>query len=54
VKDIFNMKGKRTTIGVIARSHIIQEEDCGIITCLKESGMIPFVRSNVSQLTMTF
>ena len=45
VKDLFDMKGKRTTIGVTVRAHEIKEKDCGIIACLRAGGMIPFVRS---------
>lgn len=48
------MVGKRTTLGLTIRAHDIKEKDCGLISCLKESGMIPFVRTNVSQMTMSF
>lgn len=48
------MKGKMTTLGITARCHFIKDKDCGLIACLKEAGMIPFVRSNLSQVLMIF
>ena len=36
------------------RAHEIKEKDCGIVACLRAGGMIPFVRSNVAQMTMTW
>lgn len=54
VKDAFDQKGKRTTLGVTVRAHHILEKDCGLVTCLKDAGMIPFIRSNTSQTTFIF
>ena len=36
------------------RAHDIKEKDCGIVSCLRTSGIIPFVRSNLSQTTMNW
>ena len=49
-----DQKGKRSTLGVTVRAHDIKEKDGGIVACLRSGGIIPFVRSNVSQCTMTF
>ena len=54
VKDFFDQKGKRSTLGVTVRAHDIKEKDCGIISCLRTGGIIPFVRSNVSQTTLNW
>lgn len=51
---MFDQKGKRSTLGVTARAHYIKEKDCGAISCLRQGGIIPFVRSNVAQVTLTF
>jgi Asp-tRNA(Asn)/Glu-tRNA(Gln) amidotransferase A subunit family amidase len=54
VKDMFDQKGKRSTLGVTARAHDIKEKDCGAVAALRQGGVIPFVRSNVSQTTLTY
>lgn len=54
VKDIFDQKGKRTTLGVTAHAHDIKQKDCGAVASLRKGGVIPFVRSNVSQTTLTY
>ena len=54
IKDAFDQKDKRTTLGLSARIDKIMERDCGTIVALKMNGMIPFVRSNVSQTLSIF
>lgn len=54
IKDTVDMKGFASTIGCIERYYVNQEKDGDIITVLKNSGMIPFVRSNVPQLCMSY
>ena len=49
-----DQKGKRSTLGATVRAHDIKEKDSGIVACLRSGGIIPFVRSNVAQCTMTF
>ena len=48
------MKGTRSTIGLTSRANSFIEEDCGIIFCVKNSGMIPFVKTNLPQITLNF
>ena len=54
VKDYFDQKGKHSTLGCTSRVHEIKEKDCGIISCLRTGGIIPFVRSNVSHTTFNW
>ena len=54
IKDTVNMKGFASTIGCVARYKLRQERDGAIVTVLKGAGMIPFVRSNVQQLCMSY
>lgn len=49
-----DQKGKRSTLGATVRAHDIKDKDSGIVACLRSGGIIPFVRSNVAQTTMTF
>ena len=53
IKDNIDMKGKRSTMGVTVRAHDIKEKDSGMVACVRAAGMIPFVRSNVAQMTMS-
>ena len=53
VKDVYDMKGFKTTVGCFSKTNI-QQEDSGLIVCLKNAGMIPFVRSTCCQIGMTF
>ena len=52
IKDYFDQKGKRSTLGCTVRAHDIKQKDCGIVSCLRTGGIIPFIRSNVAQTTM--
>ncbi|CAM6002804.1 unnamed protein product, partial [Sphagnum balticum] len=52
IKDMFDMAGKRTTIGLAARADNLKSKDCALVAAFKASGMIPFVRTNVPQMAM--
>lgn len=54
VKDTIEMKGFASTIGVVSKYDRKFEEDGVLMQVARKSGMIPFVRSNIPQLTMTF
>lgn len=54
IKDTFDMKGLPSSIGTVARYDWVQAEDGAVIQAIKKAGMIPFVKSNVPQLAMTF
>jgi amidase len=54
VKDYFSQKGTRATLGCTVRAHDIKDKDCRIIDTLRNGGLIPFVRTNVAQTTMTW
>ena len=53
MKDYFDQEGKRSTLGITVRAHDIKEKDCGMISCLRTGGLIPFVRSNAAQATLS-
>lgn len=48
------MEGTRSTIGLSARINTVYHSDCGIITCIKNSGMIPFIKTNLPQIALTY
>ena len=48
------MEGTRSTIGLSARVNTVINSDCGIIHCMKNSGMIPFIKTNLPQLALTY
>jgi Asp-tRNA(Asn)/Glu-tRNA(Gln) amidotransferase A subunit family amidase len=48
------MKGLSSTIGITHRAFNLKEEDGVIVSAMKEGGLIPFTKSNVAQLAMTF
>ena len=48
------MQGTRATMGLTLRAIIKHEKDSIIPTCVKNSGMIPFVKSNIPQICMTY
>jgi len=54
IKDNIDMAGTRTTVGMSCRANRFVEKDCSLIRCIKNSGMIPFVKTNVPQLIMVF
>ena len=53
MKDVYDMKGFLTTIGCV-NALKVRTKDSPIIQCFRNSGMIPFVRSILPQLGMTF
>ena len=54
IKDTIDMKGMSSTIGATARYDLKQPDDGNIVKVVRKSGMIPFVKSNIPQLAMTF
>jgi Asp-tRNA(Asn)/Glu-tRNA(Gln) amidotransferase A subunit family amidase len=54
VKDNHNIKGMLTTLGVTAKANNIKDSDCCIVSCAKNSGMIPFIKSNLPQMIITY
>lgn len=54
IKDNIELKGTRSTIGLTTRANTIINEDCGIMVCVKNSGMIPFVKTNLPQIALNF
>lgn len=48
------MAGTRSTGGLTVRANRVFEEDSNIATCVKNSGMIPFVKSNIPQICMNY
>ena len=53
IKDSFDVEGLATTFGLMSRANSTPVES-PLVKCLKNSGMIPFVKTNVPQLLMTF
>ena len=53
IKDNIDMKGTRSTWGITARAERISEEDSSFIRCIKNAGLIPFVRTNLPQIAFT-
>ena len=54
IKENIDMKGLKSTYGATERLLDEVEKDAPLIKCLKNSGMIPFIRTNVPQLAMCF
>jgi len=48
------MKGFPSSLAVYRRVHDIKEKEGLLMTLLRSSGAIPFVRTNVPQFTMTY
>lgn len=53
VKDTVDMKGFASTIGATSRYDFKYEDDGVVLHVLRKAGMIPFVKSNIPQLTLT-
>jgi Asp-tRNA(Asn)/Glu-tRNA(Gln) amidotransferase A subunit family amidase len=49
IKDHFNVKGFRTTLGITSLYHNIAKEDSYIIKVLRGLGAVPFIKGNLSQ-----
>ena len=47
------MEGFSSTIGMLCRANK-ESSDSPLIKCLKNSGMIPFVRTNIPQIAFTY
>jgi Asp-tRNA(Asn)/Glu-tRNA(Gln) amidotransferase A subunit family amidase len=54
IKDNIEMQGTRSTMGLTKRALKKHEADSIFPICAKNSGMIPFVKSNVPQMCMTY
>lgn len=48
------MAGTRSTIGLTARAEKVIEADNCIVICAKNSGMIPFVKTNLPQIALNY
>ena len=48
------MSGTRSSIGLSARLNTVNNSDCGIIHCIKNSGMIPFIKTNLPQIALSY
>ena len=54
VKENIPIQGTRATVGLTSRANNIDTKDAGIITNLKNSGAIPFIKTNLPQLALNF
>ncbi|KAL4484611.1 hypothetical protein ABPG74_019788 [Tetrahymena malaccensis] len=54
IKDFFDVKGLPSTVGCVNRINYIAQEDGLSVKLIKLSGGIPFVKTNVPQLGMSF
>lgn len=54
IKDNIDMKGLKTTYGATERLKDEVEKDAPLVKCIKNSGMIPFMKTNIPQLAMCF
>lgn len=53
-KDNLQLAGTRATIGLTIRANKVDLEDGPIAKCFKNSGMIPFIKTNLPQLAFNF
>ena len=54
IKDNIEMKSTVATVGLSYRANKVNEHDSPHIVCIKNSGMIPFVKTNLPQLAFNF
>jgi fatty acid amide hydrolase len=54
IKDNVEMEGTVATVGLSARANRINKADSPMIRCIKNSGMIPFIKTNIPQLAFNF
>jgi fatty acid amide hydrolase len=54
LKDTIYLKGMSSTAGTTIRHRIIESEDGLYASVLRKGGLIPFVKSNLAQLVMTY
>lgn len=48
------MKGKACTVGLLWRTKEIEKSDGLLMSVLRQAGVVPFVKTNISQLGMTY
>lgn len=48
------MQGTRSTIGLTIRADKFKTEDNCIIQCVKNSGMIPYMKTNLPQIALNY
>ncbi|CAK7207971.1 hypothetical protein SEUCBS139899_010805 [Sporothrix eucalyptigena] len=49
VKDVFDMKDKINTAGLVSRIDRVATSDAQLVAIMQDAGAIPFVRTNISQ-----
>ena len=54
MKESFQIKGKRSTIGFVRNHNGVAAEDGLFVSMIRQMGFIPFVRTNVPQNNMSF
>jgi fatty acid amide hydrolase len=54
VKDTFEMKGFSSTVGVTVKARNKDAEDGLFLDVLRSGGLIPFVKTNIPQIAMTY
>ena len=48
------MEGASATFGFVARANTMIKEDCPMISCIKGSGLIPFMKTSIPQAGFSF
>jgi Asp-tRNA(Asn)/Glu-tRNA(Gln) amidotransferase A subunit family amidase len=48
------MKGTTSTVGLTSRAFDIKSKDSPYIICMKKTGAIPFIKTNLPQIAMNF
>ena len=54
IKDNIDMEGLCSTIGFTVRAERPFKEDCATIKCIKHTGQIPFMKTNLPQIAFNF
>jgi Asp-tRNA(Asn)/Glu-tRNA(Gln) amidotransferase A subunit family amidase len=54
IKENIDMENTRSTLGVTIRADRFVKEDCATIKCMKFTGLIPFIKTNLPQLAFNF
>lgn len=54
IKDNIEMESTSATIGLSCRANNISKADSPHIVCMKNQGMIPFIKTNLPQLAFNF
>ena len=50
----YNITGMPNSSGLVSRKNFIVEEDCPVVTRLRQAGAIPFCVTNTSELCMWY